>query len=240
MTAGQRAIVAAKALPPFEEAAKERMSEGGKNKGGTNGATLRRSRDDVAKVFKVGVNQVQQAKALLANAADLAERVALGTVDYAARVLTRFLRHRGRHRRPRAVPRAEAATGSWRIRRPCGRRGGSPAGGFSLTGGPVAGSPGRRTAQRAATPTSAFSLTSPNRGGILGRRKGRPAPPRSPGFRLANSLRRQVGPEKVCARHTAGDNRAQGSTTPIRLARADHMSKSYLVWRYLVSASSST
>jgi hypothetical protein len=73
LTAAQRAIVAARALPMFEEAAKKRMAEGGKSKskGGTDNAT-HRARDDASKVFKVGVNAVQQAKALLAEAADLA------------------------------------------------------------------------------------------------------------------------------------------------------------------------
>jgi hypothetical protein len=69
LTAGQRAIVAAKALPMFEDAADKR-AKGGKTLG-TNSAASR-ARDDASKVFKVGVNAVQQAKALLAEAPDLA------------------------------------------------------------------------------------------------------------------------------------------------------------------------
>jgi hypothetical protein len=73
MTAGQRAIVAARAMPMFEEAAKASMVEGGKSKG-KPGSVLpsRQSRDDAAAVFKVGKNSVQQAKAVLAGAPDLA------------------------------------------------------------------------------------------------------------------------------------------------------------------------
>jgi hypothetical protein len=58
----------------FEEVAKQRMSEGGKNKGkvSTDSAYHRQSRDDASRVFKVGVNAVQQAKTLLAPASDLA------------------------------------------------------------------------------------------------------------------------------------------------------------------------
>jgi hypothetical protein len=84
LTAGQRAIVAAKALPMFEEMAKARMAEGGKRKGGPNGATPHRSRDDVAAIFKVGKNYVQQAKALHADAPDLAEQVECCALSLAA------------------------------------------------------------------------------------------------------------------------------------------------------------
>jgi hypothetical protein len=57
LTTAQRAIVAAKALPMFEELAKQRMAEGGKSKGkgGTVSAT-HRARDDANKTFKVGHN----------------------------------------------------------------------------------------------------------------------------------------------------------------------------------------
>jgi hypothetical protein len=63
MTAGQRAIVAARALPVFEGAAGKRMKAGktlGPDRAGG------RARDDVAKVFKVGHNAIQQAKAVVA------------------------------------------------------------------------------------------------------------------------------------------------------------------------------
>ncbi len=79
MTAGQRAIVAARALPMFEALHPE-----GRPKRGTDSATKGRSRDDASKVFKVGANAVQQAKALLANAPDLAQQVEACTVSLAA------------------------------------------------------------------------------------------------------------------------------------------------------------
>jgi hypothetical protein len=68
MTAGQRAIVAARSLPAFEEAARKRQTSGRAQAEG------RRSRDDAARVFKVGKDAVQQAKALLAEAPDLASQ----------------------------------------------------------------------------------------------------------------------------------------------------------------------
>ncbi len=61
--------MAARALPHFEEEAEKRKKAG--KTIGPNGAGGR-SRDDAAAVFKVGKNQVQQAKALLAEAPDLA------------------------------------------------------------------------------------------------------------------------------------------------------------------------
>lgn len=73
LTAAQRAIVAARALPVFEKQAKERMAAGGKKKGMPEQG--RASREDAASVFKVGKNAVQQAKALLSEAPDLAEQV---------------------------------------------------------------------------------------------------------------------------------------------------------------------
>jgi hypothetical protein len=87
LTAAQRAIVAARALPLFEAAGLARKSEGGKNKGktGGNSATPHRSRDDAAKVFKVGPDSVQQAKALLAEAPDLAVQVEGCTLSLALR-----------------------------------------------------------------------------------------------------------------------------------------------------------
>jgi hypothetical protein len=69
LTAGQRAIVAAKSLSLFESTKKPGP------KSGTNSATSGRSREDAARVFKVGVNAIQQAKALLSEAADLAVQV---------------------------------------------------------------------------------------------------------------------------------------------------------------------
>jgi hypothetical protein len=72
MTAAQRAIVAARSLPMFEAAAKQRQ---GKKTSATNSGRPRRATDDASKVFKVGVNAVQQAKALLIDAPDLAQQV---------------------------------------------------------------------------------------------------------------------------------------------------------------------
>jgi hypothetical protein len=84
-TAAQRAIVVAKAMPHFEEAAKKRMSEGGKNKGkGRLPLPSRQSRDDAAKPFNVGDKSVRHAKALLAEAPDLAQRLEARTVSPAA------------------------------------------------------------------------------------------------------------------------------------------------------------
>jgi hypothetical protein len=75
LTAGQRAIVAARALPMFEDAADKRKKSGTSVPDRDKG----RSTKQAATQFKVGWNAVSQAKALLANAADLAERVSLAT-----------------------------------------------------------------------------------------------------------------------------------------------------------------
>jgi hypothetical protein len=77
LTAGQRAIVAARAM----EQMPERRGRPGKNC--TDRAELW-SREMVAKMFKVGVNAVQQAKALLAEAADLTAQVESCTSSLAA------------------------------------------------------------------------------------------------------------------------------------------------------------
>src|SRR5262249_12579812 len=63
LTAAQRAIVAARALPMFE-ATKKRGPKSATDSGTSNG----RATADASKVFKVGVNAVQQAKAILTNA----------------------------------------------------------------------------------------------------------------------------------------------------------------------------
>jgi hypothetical protein len=78
LTAGQRAIVAAKSLSLFESTKKPGP------KSGTNSATSGRSRDDAARVFKVGVNAIQQAKALLSEATDLAAQVECCSLSLAA------------------------------------------------------------------------------------------------------------------------------------------------------------
>jgi ParB-like chromosome segregation protein Spo0J len=80
MTAAQRALVAARALPMFEDAA-----DGRKKAGKTIGTNRPkgRARTDAAAVFKVGEKAVQQAKALLTEAADLVEEVEAGTLTLA-------------------------------------------------------------------------------------------------------------------------------------------------------------
>jgi hypothetical protein len=77
VTAAQRAVTAARALPAFEEVAKKRRSHVLPAKGTT-------SREDAAAVFKVGKNSVQQAKALLAEAPDLVQQVEACTTSLAA------------------------------------------------------------------------------------------------------------------------------------------------------------
>jgi len=73
LTAAQRAMSAAKALPMFE--ALPRHGGDRKSNQAARSVPLGRSRDDAARVFKVGVNAVQQAKAILAEAPDLAAQV---------------------------------------------------------------------------------------------------------------------------------------------------------------------
>lgn len=80
LTAAQRAIAAAKALPQYEAIHKhggDRRKQVGKS------SPLGRSRDDAAKTFKVSDKSVQQAKALLAEAPDLAEQVESCTLSLA-------------------------------------------------------------------------------------------------------------------------------------------------------------
>jgi hypothetical protein len=67
LTAGQRAIVAARAMEKFPE-----QRGGDRSKGKVNGPCIL-SRETVAKTFKVGVNAVQQARALLAENPDRKE-----------------------------------------------------------------------------------------------------------------------------------------------------------------------
>jgi hypothetical protein len=67
LTAAQRAIVAARTLEVVAD------THGGDRKSSARSVHLKR--DDVAKTFKVGVNAVQQAKAILAEAPDLAAQV---------------------------------------------------------------------------------------------------------------------------------------------------------------------
>lgn len=74
LIAGQAAIVAARSLPMVEEAAKERMAEGGRTKGGEKFPSLL-TREDAAKPFQVNDQAVQQAKALPKNVPDLAAQV---------------------------------------------------------------------------------------------------------------------------------------------------------------------
>src|SRR5262245_29231351 len=69
LTAAQRAIVAARVLPVFEAEAKKRQTSGKVQAKG------RRAADDAAIIFKVSRPAVQQAKAILIEAPDLAAQV---------------------------------------------------------------------------------------------------------------------------------------------------------------------
>lgn len=82
LTQAQRAIVAARALPHFEE---ERATNRGGDTKRHSGKTSPngRARDDVGKVFKVSDKSVQQAKALLTDAPDLATQVEGGAMPLA-------------------------------------------------------------------------------------------------------------------------------------------------------------
>jgi hypothetical protein len=73
LTAGQRAIVGARALPMFEA-----TKVNGRPKKGAQTGHHSKSRDDASKVFKVSKNLIQQAKALLTEALDLVTQVELG------------------------------------------------------------------------------------------------------------------------------------------------------------------
>lgn len=95
LTAAQRAIVAAKSIAPFEEAATKRRLTGksvdgeaggrGKKKEPVSGSqTQFRSTVEVGKMFKVHKDSVQQAKALLAESPDLAGQVEACTTSLKA------------------------------------------------------------------------------------------------------------------------------------------------------------
>src|SRR5262245_28436610 len=76
--AAQRAIVAAKALAEMPE----RRGGDMRKQSGLTGHICR-SREYIASIFKVGKNQVQQAKALLAESPDLADQVSSCAVSLA-------------------------------------------------------------------------------------------------------------------------------------------------------------
>jgi len=90
LTAAQRAIVAARALPIYEEAALKRQQTGksadgeaggrGKAKPPGKSSPEVRSREAAGAVFKVSDKSVRQAKALLAEVPDLAGQVARALV----------------------------------------------------------------------------------------------------------------------------------------------------------------
>src|SRR5262245_61096693 len=72
LTAGQRAIVAARTLPTFQALGNSRMAQqGGRTNVGLNQASLR-SRNEAVTLFKVGKDAIQQAKSPLSEAPDLA------------------------------------------------------------------------------------------------------------------------------------------------------------------------
>jgi hypothetical protein len=80
LTSAQRAIVAARQLPFFEALAAKRKKAGKTiSPDGAEG----QARDQAAKHFRVGKNQVQQAKAILAEASDLVEQVLSRTLAIA-------------------------------------------------------------------------------------------------------------------------------------------------------------
>jgi hypothetical protein len=94
LTAAQRAIVAARSLPMFEDAAKARMlsgksadgEAGGRGRAKPSGSTSQRvsSRESAGIIFKVSDKSVQQAKAVLAEAPDLASQVETCALSLAA------------------------------------------------------------------------------------------------------------------------------------------------------------
>jgi hypothetical protein len=65
LTAGQRAVAAARMLPEYEKL----HPEGIPRNAGKNSRVSGRAREDVTRVFKVAARYVQDAKALLAEAA---------------------------------------------------------------------------------------------------------------------------------------------------------------------------
>jgi hypothetical protein len=69
LTAGQRAIVAARYLAEYGDA------WGGDRRSKSNGKTCHLKREDLGRTFKVNHMAVQQAKALLKEAPDLAQQV---------------------------------------------------------------------------------------------------------------------------------------------------------------------
>lgn len=79
LTAAQRAIVAARAIPMYEEEAKQRQGR----RDIRDGQSLK-SATAAARVFKVSDKSVQQAKAVLAEAPDLAAQVEACTLSLAA------------------------------------------------------------------------------------------------------------------------------------------------------------
>lgn len=97
LTSAQRAIVAARAMPLFEEAGLARMKTGKSADGESGGRGKRKdekpsggshqrvsSREAASQVFKVGAQSVQQAKALLSEAPDLATQVESCTTNLAS------------------------------------------------------------------------------------------------------------------------------------------------------------
>jgi hypothetical protein len=71
LTAAQRAIVAARAMDKYPQ----RWGGDRRSNQAAQSVPLGRARNDAAREFKVGVNAIQQAKALLAEAPDLAAQV---------------------------------------------------------------------------------------------------------------------------------------------------------------------
>lgn len=75
LTAAQRAVSAARALPSFEAIHLQKRGGDARKHSGKTSPNAGRSRDDAAAVFKVSDKSAQQAKAVLADAPDLVAQV---------------------------------------------------------------------------------------------------------------------------------------------------------------------
>lgn len=80
LTASQKAACAAEAIEMFEAAAKKRMSDGGKARGGRSAtpSSPRKARDDAAAAFGASPRSVQDAKKLKQSAPELFDEVRAG------------------------------------------------------------------------------------------------------------------------------------------------------------------
>jgi hypothetical protein len=161
LTAAQRAIVAAPSLPMFEEAAKARMlsgksadgEAGGRGKKADDKPSARSvqrvsSRESAGVIFKVGVNAIQQTKALLAEAPDLASQVEACTLSLAAAYEELQERRKQVARKERDLERVaeskEAVSATPRLRHDRRRGGGDHRRQAVTPGGGTAGGAGKQ------------------------------------------------------------------------------------------------